>query len=127
MKKKTKKSPKSKATKRSTKRPTKKISLSALSGTVNTIVKKLNKLASGVTIEERPTSSEPTSSARESMKSELLTKLEEALKGVPDNARGVGMAVIIENNEVKTVSYETKGDALKLIERAKKNEISLVF
>ena len=60
-------------------------------------------------------------------KAKRLDDLETALKEVPANAQFQGFTLVEEDGNIELRTVTSKDDALKLIERARKGELRLVF
>lgn len=56
---------------------------------------------------------------------QMIAKLEEKLKGIPDNARGTGGIDLIKNSKVVTEGFETKADLQKILKDAKAGKIEI--
>jgi hypothetical protein len=61
------------------------------------------------------------------LRTEHLNQLEAALEKVPGNANFGGTAFVLDGDKVETISLTSKNDAIALIHRARKGEVSLVF
>lgn len=56
---------------------------------------------------------------------QMIEKLEEKIKSIPDGARGTGGIDIVKNGKVVTEGFETKSDLQKILKDAKAGKIEI--
>lgn len=56
-----------------------------------------------------------------------LDRLKGILETIPSGARGKGSILVYENEDYKTLEFETKDELVTIADRAEKGELEIVF